>query len=489
MGPAGLGDYNPAMEPWSSLMLESLRRRWLQLILTTLLVILLVPIGSDSAYIAALEQARTAVESNRPETALAALQRAFELQPPTPELSLLAAESALRAGQLVLAQRYLAGIPVSEIMPGRVDCLRARLYAARGQLDRLPGVLGKGASCPAALMEVRRSAVTSFEEGRWDQAEAAARILDRYGSSDPELTLLLIQLDAARDPSHAREKLRAWQIAGHDLTGLSADLLETLRRALLQEDIAFRYALVGQTFARHGEWQLATRAFENSLAIDPNYAQARAYYGLALERSGHNGRQEILAAFEADPQNPLPLAFLSSLALEEGRTEAARSLMERAVRLAPEDPALLSQLAAALAAAGDLTGARATLLEAVTVEPREPGIWLAIANLSLQSEIDIQQVAIPAARQALILDPHSAAAADSLGYTHLLSGDTSLARRLFQRAVRSDPRLTSAWYHLGLAHLELGDTLAARTALEQVQELEPDSATSELARRALSRLP
>lgn len=457
--------------------------------MAVLLTALLSPSGIDRELTQALRSAQISVEAGQAEPALEALEAALERQPDLPQLLPLAAEAALRSGRIDLAQHYLGQMAAFGIDPATSACQWARLHLQRGNLVATDSVLENAPACPGAIAELRRIALDAFERGDWPGAESAAVLALEHGARAGELEFLLIQLEAARQPQLALAPLRAFYNDLQTPPLLAADLLEALRSTAVRSDQAFRLATVGQVFARHGKWHLARLAFENAVAHDPGYTQARAYYGLALERTGHSGREVLLEALRRDPKHPLPLAFLGILFLERGQTGPARALIQSAHESDPEDPALLVQLAAAQASNGDLIAAQDSLLRAVNNAPDQPHLWIALAQFSIQWEIDLRDLGVTASRQALLLDSGSAQAADLLGYAHLLLGRPTIARRLSQRAVQSDPRLTSAWYHLGLASLELGEIEAARSALEHVQAMDPNSPTSELARRVLARLP
>lgn len=464
-------------------------QRWPHLLLTVLLLIVLAPSGFDPQFVGLLNSAQVAIEADQTQAALEALDHALRQHPRSHQLLPLAAEAALRSGEVRQAVSYLRKMDELGIGADSAACQWARVHLIQGDLEALADRLRQASSCTGALTGLKLTALDALEEGNWDRAEQAANLALDHGLSDSHLEYLLIQLQAARAPRAALDPLRTYYatIGTHD--AYAFDLLEALREAAVTDDLAFRYALVGQVFARHNRWQLASLAFGNAVHANPNYTQARAYYGFSLERTGQNGKEVILEAFQRDPNHPLPLVFLANLLLEEGRTAQARSLVQRAQASDPHDPVLLVQLAAAQASDGDLIAARGSLVRAVEMAPQEPDLWLALAHFSLQWEIELQELGVASGRQALLLDPDSARALDLLGYAHLLRGSPTLATRLLRRAVHADPQLTSAWYHLGLASLEIGDTQAARSALERAQAIEPVSPTTELARRALVRLP
>ena len=149
---------------------------------------------------------------------------------------------------------------------------------------------------------------------------------------------------------------------------------------------------------------------------------------------------------------------------------------------------LAIDLGAAYAAAGDLPSAKSAFQYATNLNPEDPTLWSLFAQFSLDYEIELNEIGLPAARQAVVLQPRNAAALDRLGYTHLLLGNWTLAERFLVEAIQTDRNLASAHYHLGLLRLTDGDLVGGRASLFLAVALDPDGRFGSLAQRSLENL-
>ena len=148
---------------------------------------------------------------------------------------------------------------------------------------------------------------------------------------------------------------------------------------------------------------MAATAFENALVQDPEHTEARAYFGLALDRSGQNGLPQLELAVAQAPQAALPQMLLGKHWLIMGEPERAIKAYEQAAALAPDDPMLAIDLGAAYAAAGDLPSAKSAFQYATNLDPDDPALWSLFAQFSLDYEIELNEIGLPAARRAVVL--------------------------------------------------------------------------------------
>ncbi|MFQ5921861.1 MAG: tetratricopeptide repeat protein, partial [Anaerolineales bacterium] len=321
--------------------------------------------------------------------------------------------------------------------------------------------------------------------------QAAAEMLESLLASlpaTPPASETMGPLLAMQDPEGALSHLRLAVDLDPQIASFADELIEVIESARSDENQAYSLAQVGQALARAGRWSMAVAAFENALAWDPGYTEARAYYGLALDRSGQDGLPQLDRAVAEAPQAPLPLVLLGKHWLIRGEPARALEAYEQAAALAPEDPLIAIDLGAAYAAAGDLPAARLAYQYATDLVPDDATLWSMFAQFSLDYEIELNEVGLPAARQAVMLKPRDAAALDRLGYTHFLLGNWTLAERFILEAIRANGNLASAHYHLGLLGLATGDAVGGRGALASAVALDPDGRYGNLARRSLENL-
>jgi eukaryotic-like serine/threonine-protein kinase len=130
--------------------------------------------------------------------------------------------------------------------------------------------------------------------------------------------------------------------SGFDTARIAMPLaLEAARRALrLDPDLAEAHcALACATMLYERDDALAERAFTRALALNPNYPQARAWYGLFFLQwvSGRDdeAEAELMRLYALDPLSGYANVILAFSSLSAGRYEAAVSQAQRGAELDP----------------------------------------------------------------------------------------------------------------------------------------------------------
>jgi len=103
----------------------------------------------------------------------------------------------------------------------------------------------------------------------------------------------------------------------------------------------------------------------------------------------------------------------------------------------------------------------------------------------VHSHYQLRQVALPAARQLLLLTPADPAALDLMGQALIALEDPLNAERFFRRAIQSNSSYAPARLHLAEVYLLRGATTAARQELDMTITLAPGSSEAEYAQRLL----
>jgi Flp pilus assembly protein TadD len=224
--------------------------------------------------------------------------------------------------------------------------------------------------------------------------------------------------------------------------------------------------------------------------LDQDYVEVKAYLGLALDQLGdEQGMTYLREAVQEAPRAALPKVFMALHWLEEGAFQKAKEELEKAATLDPENPAIASELGAVYTALGEVSAAKAAYRRAATLAPDEPQFWLLLAQFSLGQEIELETLAIPAARNALALSSEDAGAMDTLGFAHFLTGDLVLAERLLLRAYDLEPARPQTLLHMGLLRLMQGEHDRARHSLSLAAALDPYGTFGQVAQRTLDALP
>jgi TolB-like protein/DNA-binding winged helix-turn-helix (wHTH) protein/cytochrome c-type biogenesis protein CcmH/NrfG len=132
----------------------------------------------------------------------------------------------------------------------------------------------------------------------------------------------------------------------------------------------------------------AKQLFEQALALDPDYAWARAFlgathflqarFGFAADRDAalRSAFEEASAAIRLDPGLPDAHSTLGSILLARGDYDAALAAGRKAVSLAPNEAGLHAVLSQTLLANGHWTEAVAASRRAVQLSPTHPSWWL-----------------------------------------------------------------------------------------------------------------
>ena len=466
---------------------EIIRARGLQVIVAIALILALGPTAYPARLAAEIEAAVTAFEAGWPELALPSLESALALEPGLGDTRLLAIESALSSGAVAQAMFHLEALPSALQSSTTVECMRLDAAIRSGEVQGLlKGSLGSRLSACSeqidALASIARASMSSRD---YELAEQLYRELAPFR---PQISADLGLLLAVADPESALSHLRLGIDLRQPRTELAEELIQTIELSRDGASRSYSLAQVGQTLARAGEWSLAAIAFENALAIDPEYTEARAYYGLALDRSGSNGLDQLLQAADEAPNAPLPQVLLGKHWRSLRESDRALEAFEQAAVLAPQDPLIAVDLAAAYAAVGDLPAAELAYQYAVTLEPDNSLLWSFLAKFALDYEIRLAEVGLPAARNSLLFGDANPENLDMLGFTHFLLGNWTIAQRFLHEAIAADPELAAAHYHLALVSLANDDLAAGIRELDRVFELDPEGRYGMLARRSLETL-
>ena len=109
----------------------------------------------------------------------------------------------------------------------------------------------------------------------------------------------------------------------------------------------------------------------------------------------------------------------------------------------------------------------------MALAPTEPLFWRLLAQFSLDRQIQVRQLALPAARTALLLAPQDATSLDLLGKTLLALGDLFNAERFLRRAIAADAAYAPAHLHLGMLYLNRGEQALAQAEFQTAELLDP----------------
>lgn len=277
-------------------------------------------------------------------------------------------------------------------------------------------------------------------------------------------------------PEAASQYFEAALSAAPSLEAQIERVTEALRLGELSDNPAYRLTLLGQAFGALQEWELALQALEQAVEEAPGYAEAWAYLGEAQHHNEMDGYRALDTALSLDPDS-YSANLLMALYLR--RSEAPNEALEYLMVAAQQDPNNLSlqeEIANTYAQAGDVEQGLAVLEENADTSPDQSEVWQMLASYCLNYDIKLDELGLPAARQALLLDDEDPTNHLLLGRAYLQGGDTAMAERFLRQAIELDPQYAEAYFYLGLLYLNQGDMQAAEDYLSQAYQLAPTEA-------------
>jgi len=421
--------------------------------------------------------------------AVAAYQEAARLRPqdPGPHLELARVyvgwgrcEDALDA----LSQAERLGAEVAEVERLRVIVhVKSAETARADRLSHWEAVVYRGErllELEPNDREARRTlARAHLQLQEWDAARA---IYEKLLASDPadgaareRLGVLLLGDDSA-----AREHLL---VSGTDL---AERILATLQGDTSLEEPSYVYAQIGRILTEHREWALAARHLDRAVKRHPDYADAHAYLGHALDQMGYRDEAlfHLLKAVALAPRSAVAHTLLGLHYDGWGDVTVARAEYETAYDLAPTNPAICVEIGQTWVAEARYTVAEIWLREAVSLQPHDPALWEVLARFYLDHNITSNDRALEATERLLELAPDSAQAHDLRGWAAFEMGEYEAADRHLRRAIELDPRLALAYYHLGRLRDAEGDPAAAAEAFQRAIDLDTTGRLVPLVERA-----
>ena len=294
---------------------------------------------------------------------------------------------------------------------------------------------------------------------------------------------------AALDPQAALPYLESVARLDRSLSMQVNPLRDAILTAALTEEPSYALVSVGRKLAALEEWELASRAFERAVQINPNYAEAWAFWAESLQHLEHpdltKAKTALEKALEINPDLVLVHLLGSVYWQRQRENDRAQEHLTEALRLEPENPIIYIEIGNLLARKGEIQQAYTAFQKAVHLAPRDVSYRRVLVDFLLRHQIELRESALPVARQAVILAPNDPAALDLLGETLFLLGDYHTAERFVERALKLDAQYAPALMHLGVISYYLGEGEKARQLLAQARNLAEDPATLNQAQRLI----
>jgi Flp pilus assembly protein TadD len=194
---------------------------------------------------------------------------------------------------------------------------------------------------------------------------------------------------------------------------------------------------------------------------------------------------ELQKAVSLDPHSLSANIFLALYWRRQGQFDQALAALGQAASLEPQNPILQVEIGDTLAAAGNPEAAVRAYEQAISLAPEDTTYLRLMALFSLKYGYRIGDIALPAARQAILKAPSKAENQDLMAQVLMNQNDLVNAQRFLSQALQIDPGYAEAHLHLGLLYLLQDDKQAARQQLELVASLAPETPTAGEAQRLL----
>lgn len=461
-------------------------RRVLQVIVSSIMLVLLLVSGNWAHLNRHLIKSNQAIDSGDLSMAALNLAQAAKYSPNPNALLEQAGIYAFEAGDLIAAQDYLSQVQETGFLSAGGFNLLGDIAQQEGN-TRLSIKYWEKAINSARDTEIYEKLDQAYQEvNDWESAIQAQRDLVSLVPNNPEYNYRLGLMLAASQPEAALAYLT---LASELSPSLNSDLkspIRKLRTALNSEEDAYPLVTAGQILASLGEWELASRALTNATEINPNYADAWAYLGEALQQIGYEGLIPLENAVNIDPESIAGNTLLALYWQRQERYDLALVYLYAAHQVDNKNPALQAEIGNTLGLLGNIPAAESHYLLAAELAPKDPTYWRALANYYIRYEIDLREKGAAAARQAVILAPEDPEGLDLLAQVYLLLDSPILARRFLNRALAIDDKYAPAHLHLGLVSITDNDPLGAYQHFKSAISLSaPDSPIAQQAKRLL----
>ncbi|HNT24445.1 MAG TPA: tetratricopeptide repeat protein [Anaerolineales bacterium] len=466
---------------------------YLRAILVGLAIALLGLAPQPHAARQALREAQQAVQGVDPRAAATALEQAAPYYPWRQDLWVSAARHALQAGDAPGAMRLFE-------RAGMADQLSESELLVFGDLSLTSG---DSLAAEAFWQQAARSAPSSpagplrlakYHLQRQDYPAAISDLQAALALSpaDTEIAYQLGLLLAAWQPQEAVPYLE--QASTNPERAFAAlQILSSIEVGTQPDDPAYTLLSTGRALASLDEWQMAAVAFHQAVALRPDYAEAWAYLGEARQHiplpgtpGASNGLDELEQALEIDPQSVAANLFAGLYWQRQGNSQQAIQYLQTAQELDPQNPILLVEIGQSYAQGGDLPTAQSYFEQAIALNPYDPTYWRLLAGFSMQYQVQVRELGLPAARRAVILNPTAPQALDTLAQALLYLGDWLNAERFLRRALIIDSHYAPAHLHMGMVFYYQGDASRAQLEFDLAESLSPGSWTAEQAGRLLA---
>jgi len=397
------------------------------------------------------------------EDAQAAIKRALEIKPDSPEANVAQARLLASDGKIDEALQLL------DALLAKAPKTTEALHLKGGLLQQAKGDLAGAAQAYRKELEIRN-----------DLPEAhAALIALAFAQRDTDAANKQIEELKKILPNHPQTKYFEAQAAfAKGEYAKARDLLQPLLRAT-PEHVGLLHLAGATEFKLNANAQAETY-LAKAIQLAPNFIGARRVMAQVHLRAQQPAKVQavlkpILDSGKADPET---LSLMAQAAAMQGDTKAADDYFARAAKLKPDDTRIRAAQALGQVARGN---ADTAFIELESLAAADKGSAVDLALISAH----IRRNELPAALKAIdALDkkqPGSAVAPNLRGRVLLQQKDIDGARKSFEQAIAREPKFVAAAAALAAIDLSEKKPDAAKGRFEAVLKADPKSAQAMLA--------
>jgi tetratricopeptide (TPR) repeat protein len=439
---------------------------YLRILLVSILVAALGLFPSMRAFNTLLENAHNASASADWSSAASYLAEAAELYPWRTELNIQAAHYAFQAGDPGNVIKIFTRLAVKDYLTADDLLMLGDAYHQTGNMTDAVATWKEVADTTNSYPAMQRLADYYMQQQDIPNALTYLQQLLALNPSDASSYYQIGLLYAAIEPLKSLPFLAQAAQIDPSLKPSAQSLHDKIRTASLFDSPEYTLLTSGRELGNLSQWSLAASAFRQATVLDPGYADAWAFLGEADQKANNgedstsveSAKTALETAIRLDPQSVLANTFMGLYWERQQDYPQAQIYLEQAIDLNPDDPYLYSELGNILSRMGDLPAAQASFETAIQHAPGDPTFYRLLAQFALENRIQIHELALPAARQALMLNRQDPASLDMMAQVMLELQDFYAAEEYSQQALASDSGYSPAYLHLGTAYLYLGES-------------------------------
>ncbi len=467
---------------------------YLRIVLVSILIAFLGLGSVPYALSNLLKNARLALDSGEWSIAATGLADIAEYYPWRVGLNIEAAHAAFEAGDAGSTIKYLEHPGTLSHLNTDDLILLGDAYYQNGNASKAETIWKEVADQGDSIQATQRLADLYLEQKNYSAAAGEIQTLLSLNPAEVKLYYQVGQLYAITEPLKALSFLAQAVEIDPSNTKNAQELYDKIRTASLFDQPAYTLLAAGRQLADTGEWVYAAEAFKQATKLDPTYSDAWAYLGEAQQQinmhetgsSSGAGLNELEQALKLDGRSVLANTFTGLYWERQQDYSQAQHYLEQAIANSPEDPYLYTELGNILSKAGDLPGAQSAFEKAIKLSPQDPVFYRLKAEFALENQIQIREMALPAARQAIMLNPDDAASLDLMARVMIELQDYYSATSYAQAAINADAGFTPAYLHLGTAYLYQDSPDLARKWLDLAIKQNPGSWAAAQATRMIA---